>query len=79
MFIKNKIDCLEFEAGDKTLLRELIHPNNDLVNFESSGSSTIAFYQINNIKLSGNATANNSIKLGNSSRKKHKIQHQNKS
>jgi mannose-6-phosphate isomerase-like protein (cupin superfamily) len=29
MFIKNKIDCPEFEAGDKTLLRELIHPNND--------------------------------------------------
>lgn len=31
MFLKNKTDCPEFEAGDKTLLRELIHPKNDLL------------------------------------------------
>ncbi len=29
MLIKRVIDCPEFEAGDKSLIREVLHPKND--------------------------------------------------
>jgi mannose-6-phosphate isomerase-like protein (cupin superfamily) len=29
MFIKHLNDCPEFEAGDKTILKEVAHPSND--------------------------------------------------
>ena len=36
LFVKSEEDCPEFLAGDKTLLKELIHPNNDPIEIKYS-------------------------------------------
>ena len=36
LFVKSEEDCPEFLAGDMTLLKELIHPNNDPIEIKYS-------------------------------------------